>query len=315
MERIIVRDHIYPSLQCPPLGLLCDDQFAFRPTGSTSAAHIKLIHEISTMLETNPYVSIYAIDFSKAFNTVRRELLKFSRMELPDYVYNWLVNFFRDHTHCSRFGDVVSDFIGITACIIQGSATGPASYVVTGSDLHPLTPGNLLVKFADDTHLVITASNSRSCVEEVNHVGDWASSNNLRLNNAKSAEIVLVPPRCRRAVVVPAPAVPDIPKVEHIEALGVTLSRKLLVAQHVDQLLVSCAQSTFALRTLRHHGLPTDALHTVSIPLSSRSCRTRLLHGGDSPRLLSVRSFPQAIGNCRIPVDRGPNVENHMFRG
>ena len=42
-----------------------------------------------------------------------------------------------------------------------------------------------------------------------------------------------------------------------------TLSRKFSVAQHVDQLLVSCAQSLFALRTLRHHGLPTDASHTI----------------------------------------------------
>ena len=35
------------------------------------------------------------------------------------------------------------------------------------------------------------------------------------------------------------------------------------MTQHVDNLLVSCAQSLFALRTLRHHGLPTDALQIV----------------------------------------------------
>jgi len=184
-------------------------------------------------------------------------------MELPDYVYNWLVDFFRDHTHCSRLGGVESEFIGISASIIQGSAVGPASYVVTGSDLRPLTDGNLMVKFADDTYLIIPESNSGSCAGEISHIGDWASSNNLQLNRAKSVEIVFVPPRSRRAAVIPAPAVPDIPRVESIKALGVTLSRKLSVAQHVDQLLVSCSQSMFALRTLRHHGLPTDALHTV----------------------------------------------------
>src|SRR5664279_2192863 len=106
MERIVVRDHIYPALQRPPHGLFFDDQYAFRPTGSTTAALIKLIHEVTAMLETNPYVIVYAIDFSKAFDTVRHsELLdKYSRMDLPDYVYNWLVSFFRDHTHCTRFG-------------------------------------------------------------------------------------------------------------------------------------------------------------------------------------------------------------------
>ena len=184
-------------------------------------------------------------------------------MELPDCVYNWLVDFFRAHTHCSRLGGAESEFIAISASIIQGSAAGPASYVVTGSDLRPLTPGNSMVKFTDDTYLVIPASNCGSCAEEIQHVGDWASSNNLRLNHVKSMEIVFVSPRCRRAMVIPPPAVPSIPRVEEMKALGVTISRKFSVVQHVNHLLVSCAQSLFALRTLRHHGLPTDALHTV----------------------------------------------------
>jgi len=45
--------------------------------------------------------------------------------------------------------------------------------------------------------------------------------------------------------------------------LGVTFSRKFSVSQHVDNLLVACSQSLFALRTLRQHGLPDDALHEV----------------------------------------------------
>ena len=177
-------------------------------------------------------------------------LIKYSKLELSDCVYNWLVDFFRGHTHCSRFGGEESEFISISASIIQGSAAGPASFVVTGSDLHPLTAGNLMVKFADDTYLIIPASNSGSCAREINHVEEWAMLNNLQLNRAKSVEIVFVLPRCRRTVVIPAPAVPDIPRVEVIKVLGVTLTRKLSVAQHVDQLLVSYAQSMFALCTL-----------------------------------------------------------------
>ena len=192
------------------------------------------------------------------------ELLgKYSRMELPDYVYNWLVDFFQAHTHCSPFGGLESELISISASIIQGSAPGPVSYVITGSDLRPLTPGNTMVKFADDTYLIIPASNCESCAEEIKHFEDWANSNNLRLNHVKSMEIVFMSPRCRRAVVIPEPVVPTIPRVEEIRRLGVTVGRKFSVAHHVNNLLVSCAQSLFALRTLRHHGLPTDALHTI----------------------------------------------------
>jgi len=45
--------------------------------------------------------------------------------------------------------------------------------------------------------------------------------------------------------------------------MGVTISRKFSVSQHVDNLLAVCSQSLFALRTLRQHGLPNDALHQV----------------------------------------------------
>jgi len=45
------------------------------------------------------------------------------------------------------------------ASIVQGSAVGPVSHVVIAGDLTPLTPGNVFCKYADDTYLVIPASN------------------------------------------------------------------------------------------------------------------------------------------------------------
>jgi len=52
-------------------------------------------------------------------------------------------------------------------------------------------------------------------------------------------------------------------RVESIKILGVTFSRKFSVSHHVDELLDVSAQSLFALRTLRQHHLPTEALHAV----------------------------------------------------
>ena len=59
---------------------------------------------------------------------------------------------------------------------------GPASYVVTASDLHPVTPGNSEVKFADDTYLVIPAANVQSCAAEIAEVENWAAENNLYIH-------------------------------------------------------------------------------------------------------------------------------------
>jgi hypothetical protein len=149
------------------------------------------------------------------------------------------------------------------ASIIQGSGIGPASYVVTASDLHTVTPGNLMDKYADDTYLIIPATNVDSCAAEITHVEDWALLNNLRLNRTKSAEIVFVAPLSKRVNVIPPPAVPEIARVESIKVLGVTVSRRFSVAQHVDAILAGCAQTLFALRTLRQHGMPDTALRLI----------------------------------------------------
>ena len=121
---------------------------AFRPTGSPAAALITLLHHITHLLTTNPYVIVICVDFSKAFETVRHSNLlhEMAQLYLPDEVY-WLVH---GHTHSTQYLGVESSVLGITANIIQGSAIGPASFVVGAAELKAVTPGNLLVKFADD---------------------------------------------------------------------------------------------------------------------------------------------------------------------
>ena len=53
MERIIVRQILYPALLTPPPTLAFSDQFAFRPTGSTTAALVSLLHTVTSLLSTN----------------------------------------------------------------------------------------------------------------------------------------------------------------------------------------------------------------------------------------------------------------------
>ena len=53
---------------------------------------------------------------------------------------------------CTKFGADTSSFANIMASVIQGSSLGPASFIVTAADLHPLQPGNVIIKFADDIY-------------------------------------------------------------------------------------------------------------------------------------------------------------------
>ena len=60
LEKHLVKTFIYPAFQQPPPGLHFADQFAFRPTGSTDAALITLLHTVFNMLDTQPYMLEYS---------------------------------------------------------------------------------------------------------------------------------------------------------------------------------------------------------------------------------------------------------------
>jgi hypothetical protein len=264
MERHVVSTFLYPALLRPPPGLHFHDQFAFRPTGSTCGALIAILHSICEMLTQNQYVRVFALDFSKAFDTVSHSALlnKLPRLDLPDEAYNWMKSFLDGHSHCTRFAGSVSILMSIFASVIQGSAIGPASYVVVASDIRPKTEGNQLFKFADDTYLLVPSLNADSCDDELAHVRDWACANNLALNQSKTLDLLVVAPGIRGAAtrLKPPPLIPGIKRVESLSMLGVVVNDRLSADDHVTKTISGCSKSLYAVRVLRTHGMPEQAL-------------------------------------------------------
>ena len=95
-EKLFVRFLFYPSLPKTPLL----DQFAFRPTGSTTAALVHLFHNITSSLENTNYVRYFLIDFSRAFDSVCHSILleELTSYGFPQIVICWLANFLTDRT-------------------------------------------------------------------------------------------------------------------------------------------------------------------------------------------------------------------------
>ena len=102
--------HVYPILLHPDHSHQFHDQFAFRPTGSTTAAVIYLLHKLTELLHTNDYVHVMAFDFSKAFDRVRHHSLasELADFTLPDDLYNWIVNNLSDLKHHTNLGGNIS---------------------------------------------------------------------------------------------------------------------------------------------------------------------------------------------------------------
>ena len=266
LERFIVRHYIYHSITIAD-SLNFTDQFAFRPSGSTSAAIISILQCVTAMLETNQFVLMYALDFSKAFDCVRHQTLmeKIATLDIPDNIFNWIVEFFCNRLHSTRHNNTSSATASINASVIQESALGPAAFIVNAADMQPLFKQNRLFKYADDTYLLVPGEHAATSTKELANIETWANANNLRLNKAKSLEIKFTDPNKRSRVPVAASPLPlpGIPRVDSLKILGVTLSSKLSMISHVDQTIAGCAQTLFALKTLRAHGMNNNALQTV----------------------------------------------------
>ena len=266
MEKTIVRQFFYPILHSPLCYSSFPDQFAFRPTGSTTCALIKLTYELTTMLQEYPYVHVISLDFSKAFDTVRHSSLvqKLSQFPIPIPVHNWFVNYLSGRSHCTKFQSTISGLLTINASIFQGTSMGPVSYVFNSSDLVPCCPGNRFNKYADDTYILVPPSNYNTINIELENISQWAIANNLKLNSAKSTEMIVSRPRVGRDhLAFPAPT-SGIQRVDMMKILGVTLTYTLSFNTHIDIVLRQAAQSLYALRVLRSHGLTGEALWDVT---------------------------------------------------
>ena len=101
----------------------------------------------------------------------------------------FLVHFFCDHSHSTKYGEASSANKSISASIVQGLAVGPVAYVINTGDLVAVTPGNRICKYADDTYVIVPAANSHTRNVEVANTEQWATTNNLTLNQIKLVKI------------------------------------------------------------------------------------------------------------------------------
>jgi len=93
--KFTVRSFLYPVISDPVFSKTISDKFAFRPTDSTTAALITLLQHLTDLVSEYRYVHLIALDFSKAFDTVRHSSLlsKVADLQIDDQIYNWIVDF------------------------------------------------------------------------------------------------------------------------------------------------------------------------------------------------------------------------------
>ena len=264
-EKFIVNNYLKPALPVENL----QDQYAYKFTGSTNCALIQTLNFISASLDcnsNNQRVGAIAIDFSKAFDTVDHVILlnKLCKLKIPNSVYNWIISFLTNRRQIVRIGADKSNIENINLGIVQGSVLGPFLFIIMLSDLSPISIDNCIVKYADDTTLLVPESSRVTLRQEYHNVKNYAKDNKMKINEKKTKYMLFSNPRFKGGAI---DIFDEIEFVKKMKLLGVTLDNKLSFHDHVSFVLSVCSQRFYLLKLLRDQGMPLHCLHVVYVSL------------------------------------------------
>ena len=257
LEGYVAKVLLQPSL---PASMMLN-QYAFRPTGSTTCALVHIFHRVTSLLETNRYVRCLLVDFSKAFDTVDHALLlsKLVAVEVPVSIKMWVASFLSQRSQCTNFQGNVSSARSINRGIVQGSAIGPTLFSIMISDLQSHSADNELFKYADDVTVLSAEHSGTELVEEFDNIKCWAMVNKMSINLLKTKEIVFRRPHA----MLDLPLLPDIERVTTARLLGVYFTDVMSVVPHLSHILTQCSQRFYLLKSLKLQGLPIMKLKVI----------------------------------------------------
>jgi len=127
---LTIRKYIIPAL---PLDLI-SDKFAYRPTGSTTAALASLTHTAPQKLESCTDIGWLLIN-SKAFDTVNHCILfgNFLSLSIPPQIQRCMFHFLHNRSKTVQSEGKQSQWLPIMHSIVQGSGIEP--YLVYSTDV------------------------------------------------------------------------------------------------------------------------------------------------------------------------------------
>ena len=177
---------------------LNQSQHVYRNGSNSTDALLAIQHTVYNYLDQLEYkaVRLFAMDFSKAFDSVKHHLLAEKLKNLPLNAY--IINLYLDFLKHRQQRVVYNNFVGIRKEInkgtIQGSVSGPYLFNIFLNDLEieiGLIPA--LHKYADDYTIIAPVWRGIDCSHElVAQFFDWSNNNCMTCNPSKCKELAFV---------------------------------------------------------------------------------------------------------------------------
>ena len=128
-------------------------------------------------------------------------------------------------------------------------------------DFKALSSYNSILKYADDTSILVPQHSSVSMQQEFQNLQTWSIANKLQINLQKTKEIVFRRPSAWNFIT-PQP-LPFIEQLTVTKFLGIHISATCSTTIHVEHILSVANQRLYLLQQLKCQGLSRNALHII----------------------------------------------------
>lgn len=230
------------------------EQHGFRLGASTTTALLTVVDAAARSYDDKSLfgVAIVNYDLSSAFDFVDHELVmkRLSENSFPNGFIKWLRSYLCERTGELRIKHKLSQPFGVLRGVPQGSVLGPPLFCVFSSSFCATLSEVTVVKYADDTTLVVplpssSEENIRSKIDfETQNMKIWCCDNKMKLNLSKSKCLLIT----RRDI---GEVNLSIERATNVKLLGMHINHRLNWSTHVDYLRRTCGRRLHLLRRLR----------------------------------------------------------------
>ena len=221
--------------------ILSPNQFGFRAGLDTEKATLKLIISLLPSFVKKERAASLFLDFSKAFDTVDRELLlnKLFKYGIRGPAYSFIKSYLKDRKQFTGVSGYNSELMASSIGVPQGSCLGPLFFILYTNDLNVLLNRITTVMYADDTTIVFRGQTDVSLFISLKYilekVLDWCNFNKLALNVNKTKLMLFNVNKRTFPEIQLNNKVIEV--VSDIKYLGFTLDDKLSHKYHVKSLI------------------------------------------------------------------------------
>ena len=174
---------------------------------------------------------------------------------LPDVIVRSMTAFLQERRQRVKIGDVLSDWLQLSAGMPQGSYLGPLTFVILINALQPVC---LTHKYVDDT--TMTEFLSRSAVSSmqlfVDELVQQATDVGMIVNGRKTKELLI----SSAVKDLPPPVNLSVESVKSFKLMSVHVASDLRWSQHIDAIASKAESRLHFLKQLKRSGAGRDDL-------------------------------------------------------